>query len=159
MVMFASGYVLASYVEEDVMCAPGSSVFGPLYTTYEWCTFDLNFLAATQMTVETYLTNSEFDGILGLALPGMSVGEGYSMLDRWKEEGFKGFRLDMVQKKLFVVNDTQEGWPRATEAIVIGKSDWKIQVDGLKVWQTLSEPVLAIVDSGSSYITVPRVIY
>lgn len=86
------------------------------------------------MTVETYLTNAEFDGILGLALPGMSVGEGYSMLDRWKEEGLKGFRLDMVQKKLFVVNDTQEGWPRATEAIVIGKSDWKIQVDGIKVW-------------------------
>ena len=27
------------------------------------------------------------------------------------------------------------------------------------MWQTLSEPVLAIVDSGSSYITVPRVIY
>ena len=106
MVMFASGSVLGAYVEEDEMCAPGSSVFGPTYVTYEWCTFDINFLGATQMTVESILSNTEFDGILGLGLAGMSIGEGYSMVDRWKEEGFKGFRFDMIQKKLYVVSNT-----------------------------------------------------
>ena len=75
--------------------------------------------------MEAFLTNAEFDGILGLALPGLAIGQDYSILDRWKAEGYSAMRIDKIKKKLFVI-DVVQGWEKSTKAMIIGRSEWKI---------------------------------